>query len=169
MEEMRITKFPKKFKQIAEELASTYGPQYHGCSQVVVATFMEILGIQDEMVLMAASCFAGGGKRCLTCGALSGGLMVLGLKYGRRRLEDGIEAEEAALEPACDLIDRFKEVYDATDCCELTGYNLGDPAQFQAFLNSPEVLEKCDERVRNIAGWVAEIINMRDGISGQQS
>jgi C_GCAxxG_C_C family probable redox protein len=167
MDEMRITQFPEGFKKLAEELALTYGPRFHGCAQVVVAALMEILGIQDEMVLMAASSFAGGGKRCLTCGALSGGLIVLGLKYGRRRLEDGVEAEEAALEPACDLIDRFNEVYDTTDCCELTGYNLGDPSQFQAFLDSPEALEKCDEKVKNVAGWVAEIISNRDGISIQ--
>ncbi len=164
MEAMRITQFPEEFKEIAEKLAVTYGPKYHGCSQVVVATFLEILGIQDEMVLMAASCFAGGSKRCLTCGALSGGLMVLGLKYGRRRLEDGVEAEEEALEPACDLVDRFKGFYDATGCYELTGFNLGDPSQFEAFLNSPDAIEKCDERVKNVAGWVAEIISNRDGI-----
>ena len=97
MQEMRITRFPEEFKKLAEELASTYGPQYHGCAQIVVATFLEILGIEDELVLMAASCFAGGGKRCLTCGAISGGFIVLGLKYGRRRLEDGVEAEEAFL------------------------------------------------------------------------
>ncbi len=169
MEEMRITKFPKEFKKMAEELASTYGPQYHGCAQIVVATLMEILGISDEQVLMAASCFAGGGKRCLTCGALSGGLIILGLKYGRRRLEDGVEAEEAALEPACDLVDRFKEVYKTTDCCELTGYYLGDPAQFKAFLESPEAMEKCTGLVSKVSGWVAEIISMRDGMSGQQS
>ena len=169
MAEMRITKFPESFKKIAEELAVTYGPQYHGCAQVVVATFMEILGIEDEMVLMAASSFAGGSKRCLTCGALSGGLMILGLRYGRRRLEDGVEAEEAALDPACELVDQFREEYNTTDCCELTGFNLGEPSQFQAFLDSPEALKKCDERVKNVSGWVAEIISNRDGISGQQS
>jgi hypothetical protein len=75
-----------------------------------------------------------------------------------------VEAEEASLEPAADLIDRFKEVYDTTDCCELTGYNLGDPSQFQAFLDSPEAVEKCTERVKKVAGWVAEIISKRDGI-----
>ncbi len=164
---MRITQFPEQFKKLAEELASTYGPQFHGCAQIVVATFQEILGIPDESVLMAASCFAGGGKRCLTCGAISGGLIVLGVKYGRRRLEDGVEAEEVALEPACDLVDRFQEVYDSTDCCELTGYNLGDPSQFQAFLESPEAMEKCTERVKKVAGWVAEIISKRDGTSVQ--
>ena len=93
MAEMRITQFPEQFKKMAEELSSVYGPEYHGCAQIVTATFMEILGISDDLVLMAASCFAGGGKRCLTCGAISGGLIVLGLKYGRRNLEDGIEAE----------------------------------------------------------------------------
>lgn len=164
MEEMRITQFPEEFKRIVEELASTYGPQYHGCAQIVVAPFLEILGISDELVLMAASCFAGGGKRCLTCGAISGGFIVLGLKYGRRRLEDGVEAEEAALEPATDLVDRFKEVYGTTDCCELTGYDFSDPSQFQAFLDSPEAGEKCTERVKKVAGWVAEIISKRDGI-----
>ena len=169
MEEMRITQFPEAFKKLAEELASTYGPQYHGCAQIVVATFLEILGIQDEYVLMTASCFAGGSKRCLTCGAISGGLIVLGLKYGRRRLEDGVEAEEASLEPAAELVDRFKEVYGMTGCYELTGFDLGDPSQFQAFLDSEEAVEKCTERVKKVAGWVAEIISKRDGISVQQS
>ena len=111
MDKMRVTKFPEKFKNIAEELASTYGPEYHGCAQVVVATFMEILGIEDEQVLMAASCFAGGGKRCLTCGAISGGLIVLGLKYGRRRLEDGVEAEEAAIAAMCSNAITAQELY----------------------------------------------------------
>lgn len=44
--------------------------------------------------------FAGGTKRCLTWGAVFGGFMVLGVKYGRRNLENGIEAEEKALDPA---------------------------------------------------------------------
>jgi len=169
MEEMRVTRFPDTFKNLAEELASTYGPEYHGCAQVVVATFMEILGIDDENVLMAASCFAGGGKRCLTCGAISGGLIILGLKYGRRRLEDGVEAEEAALEPACDLVDRFMEEYETNNCCELTGFDLGDPGQFKAFLESEESTGQCTERVKKVAGWVAEIISQRDGTSQQQS
>ena len=164
MDPMRITQFPEQFKKMAEELATTYGPQYHGCAQVVVGTLMELLGISDENVLMAASCFAGGSKRRLSCGAISGGLIILGLKYGRRRLEDGVEAEEASLEPACDLIDRFTEVYKATDCYELTGYDLGDPAQFDAFLNAPEAVGKCTERVGKVAGWVAEIISDRNGI-----
>lgn len=162
MVEMKITQFPEQFKKIAEELSSVYGPTYHGCAQIVTGTFMEILGISDEKVLMAASCFAGGAKRCLMCGAISGGLIVLGLKYGRRNLEDGIEAEEESLEPAMELVDRFMEMYKTTNCCELTGYDLGDPEQFQSFIDSPEANQKCTERVSKVCGWVAEIISKKD-------
>jgi C_GCAxxG_C_C family probable redox protein len=165
MAEMRITKFPEQFKKMAEELSSVYGPEYHGCAQIVTATFMEILGISDDLVLMAASCFAGGGKRCLTCGAISGGLIVLGLKYGRRNLEDGIEAEEESLEPAMELVDRFMDEYNTTNCCELTGFDFRDPNQFLSFVESPEALEKCTERVGKVCGWVAEIISKRGNLS----
>jgi C_GCAxxG_C_C family probable redox protein len=162
MAEMRITQFPEQFKKIAQELSSVYGPTYHGCAQIVTGTFMEILGISDELVLMAASCFAGGTKRGLMCGAISGGLIVLGIKYGRRNLEDGIEAEEESLEPAMELVDRFMGAYNTTSCSELTGFDLGDPDQFQSFVNSAEANQKCTERVSRVCGWVAEIISKRD-------
>ena len=55
MDEMRITQFPEEFKRIAEELAFTYGPRYHGCAQAVVAPFLEILGISDDDFLAVAS------------------------------------------------------------------------------------------------------------------
>jgi C_GCAxxG_C_C family probable redox protein len=162
MAEMRITRFPEQFKKIAEELSSVYGPEFHGCAQVVAGSLMEILGISDDLVLMAASCFAGGAKRCLTCGAISGGLIVLGMKYGRRKLEDGIEAEEKSLEPAMELADRFMNEYNTTNCCELTGFDFRDPDQFQSFIDSPEANQKCTERISKVCGWVAEIISKRD-------
>ena len=169
MEELRVTRFPETFKKVAKDLASTYGSTYHGCSQSILATFMEILGIEDEKVLMAASCLAGGATRCLTCGAISGGLMVLGLRYGRRRLEDGPEAIEPAMEPAGEFVDRFVEAYGTTDCCELTGYDFKDQAQFQAFMDSEEAVNKCTERVTKAAGWVAEVISKWDGIKTEQA
>jgi len=161
MAEMKITQFPEEFKKMAEDLASTYEAQYHGCSQAVVAAFVEILGISDDLI-MAASCFAGGCTRCLTCGAISGALIVLGMKYGRRDIAGGLEALLPAFEPGCEFVDRFKEEYGTTDCCELVGRDLSDPAELEAFLAAPEEGEKCIQRVKKVAGWVAEIISKRD-------
>ncbi|MBN1904859.1 MAG: C_GCAxxG_C_C family protein [Deltaproteobacteria bacterium] len=161
MTEMRITKYPEEFKKTAEELAAAYGPEFHGCAQVVAGTLMEILGIVNDQVLMAASLFAGGSKRCLTCGAISGGLIVLGMKYGSCKHDDGTEPEEP-VDPAMELIDRFINEYHTTSCCELTGFDFRDPAQFQSFKDSPEARQKCTEKMSRVCGWVAEIISRRD-------
>ncbi len=162
MTEMRITKFPEQFKKIAEELSAVYGPEFQGCSQVVAGTLMEILGISDDLVLKAASFFAGGSKRCLTCGAISGGLIVLGMKYGRCKEEDDTGAEEEAVDPAMELVDRFMNEYNTTNCCELTGFDFRNPDQFQSFKDSPEAKQKCTEKMSKVCGWVAEIISRRD-------
>ncbi len=162
MAEMRITKYPEQFKKIAEELSAVYGAEFHGCAQVVAGTIMEILGISDELVLMAASFFAGGSKRCLTCGAISGGLIVLGVKYGPRKQKDGSEVNAESTDPAMELIDCFMNEYHTTNCCELTGFDFRDPAQFQSFKDSPEARQKCTEKISRVCGWVAEIISRRD-------
>jgi hypothetical protein len=94
--------------------------------------------------------FAGGTKRCLTCGAVFDDFMVLGVRYGRRNLENGIEAEEKALDPAIELTDRFIEEYSTTNWCELTGFDFQNPGQFQAFIDSSQANEKCTERVRKV-------------------
>ena len=162
MTEMRITKFPEQFKKIAEELSSVYGPEFQGCAQVVTGTLMEILGISDDMVLKAATYFAGGSKRCLTCGAVSGGLIVLGMKYGRCKPAEGPEAEGDSIDPAMELVDKFLNEYKTLNCCELTGFDFRDPEQFQSFKDSPEAKQGCTEKMKKVCGWVAEIISKRD-------
>ncbi|MDD2550794.1 MAG: C-GCAxxG-C-C family protein, partial [Bacteroidales bacterium] len=53
------------------------------CSQAVLAAFSEECGISRETALKIACPFGGGiGGYGRTCGALTGGLMVIGLKYG---------------------------------------------------------------------------------------
>jgi C_GCAxxG_C_C family probable redox protein len=166
MTEMRIIKYPEQFNKIAGELAAAYGPEFHGCAQVVAGTLMEILGIENDQVLMAASFFAGGSKRCLTCGAISGGLIVLGMKYGPHKQRDGAEIKAEPVDPAMELIDRFINEYHTVNCCELTGFDFRDPVQFQSFKDSPEERKKCTEKMSRVCGWIAEIISRRDDQTG---
>jgi len=160
MTEMKITKYPEQFRKIAQDLASAYGPEFHGCAQVVAGTLMEILGISDELVIKAASFFAGGSKRCLTCGAISGALIVLGVKYGPG--SQAVDAEPEEVDPAMEIIDRFINDYGTTNCCELTGFDFRDPDQFQSFKDTPEAKQKCTEKMSRVCGWVAEIISRKD-------
>lgn len=64
-------------KVIAEQFMKGYD-----CSQVVVSHYAAELGISEELANKVAACFGGGMLQADTCGAFTGALMVIGLKYG---------------------------------------------------------------------------------------
>lgn len=51
----------------------------YSCSVSVLLSFSDVTGLTEEQSIKVASCFAGGLKRGETCGAICGGLMVMGL------------------------------------------------------------------------------------------
>ena len=54
------------------------------CSQAVFATFSEMLGLDKETALKIANGFGGGiARKQEICGAVSGAIMAIGLKYGK--------------------------------------------------------------------------------------
>ena len=52
------------------------------CSQVVVSHYTKEAGISLELANKVAACFGGGMLQADACGAFTGALMVIGLKYG---------------------------------------------------------------------------------------
>ena len=52
---------------------------HYNCAQSVVVPFAEDAGITEDAAMRMAANFGGGMKRAATCGAICGGLMVLGL------------------------------------------------------------------------------------------
>lgn len=104
----------------------------------------------------------------LTCGALAGGLLVIGLRVGRRKIEEGLEGLLEAFEPAQRLVKWFEAEYGTTSCRELTGTDWFDVNQVMLFLRSPDRLKECVKRVGKTAEKVAEIIAEIDSRSGSQ-
>lgn len=97
------------------------------CSQAVVAALGEPLGLERETALKISQAFGGGMARMgLTCGAVAGALMVIGLKYGRTRPEDD-EAKEKTYRLVLEFHRRFQDLHGSTVCRELIGVDLGDP------------------------------------------
>ncbi len=79
----------KPEKELLEELekrAHKYAKEYHSCSQCTLLTIQEAFDLPGDDVLKAATGFAGGiGRTGSVCGAALGGVMALGLLYGRDR------------------------------------------------------------------------------------
>ena len=96
-------------------------PQGYNCSQSVVIAFADLLEPGEETLLQIASSFGGGmGRMREVCGAVSGMLMILGLKYGYNTPETGtLKAEhDRRVQEVCR---RFREKHGSIICRELLG------------------------------------------------
>ena len=86
--------------------AEEYFSNNFNCSQAVFTAFATEAGLDEELALKIATQFGGGARKGEMCGAVSGALMVLGLKYGHCHAEKA-EENRRAYQIAEDFMNRF--------------------------------------------------------------
>jgi C_GCAxxG_C_C family probable redox protein len=80
------------------ELAVTQFEAGFNCSQAVFSPYAEAMGLDKDTALKIAGTFGGGmGRTGQTCGAVTGAIMALGLKYGATDSADKETKEQAYL------------------------------------------------------------------------
>ncbi len=123
----------------------------------MLLALQELLGLEDEMTYKSAS-FLGGGLAAtgLTCGALVGGAMVLGMVYGRGNPHDGKNPERGG--PAYKLVRWFEREYGHCLCRNLRQQHSMDKAALKAW-DASGGHEKCFQICGKVAGKGAEIIS----------
>lgn len=67
-----------KYLDRAKEIRAIVEP-HHNCTQSVLMSFTQSLKLDDETAYKIAVAFGAGMKSGITCGVITGGLMVLGL------------------------------------------------------------------------------------------
>jgi len=67
-----------KYLDKAHEIRAIVEP-HHNCAQSVLMSFTQSLNLDDQTAFKIATAFGGGMKSGITCGVITGGLMVLGL------------------------------------------------------------------------------------------
>ena len=127
------------------------------CSQAVCLAFADDFGIDRETALKL-SCALGGGMAHSdnTCGAVTGALMVIGMKYGRTRLDD-LPAKEKTYEVTNAFMTEFLRRNRSLNCTDLIGYNLSDPNALALARERKLFHTKCAKFVRD-AGEILEKI-----------
>jgi C_GCAxxG_C_C family probable redox protein len=94
------------------------------CCQSVLAAFAPDLCLDKKTALKAATAFGAGiARRGDTCGAVTGALLVIGLKHGRARIAD-IRAREKTYRLSREFIRRFKKRNRSILCRQLLGCNI---------------------------------------------
>lgn len=136
-----------KVREIAEDYYRN-GEFY--CSEAVVKTIKDEFGIEisDDVIAMASGFPVGMGGSGCTCGAVSGGVMALGMVFGRTTPKDTKVVK--TMELAKELHDKFKENHKCLCCKVLTrGMDFA----------SGEHKEQCISFTGEVAEEVARIIN----------
>ncbi|MGL5479207.1 MAG: C-GCAxxG-C-C family protein [Clostridium sp.] len=116
------------------------------CSEAVVKTINDALGkpFSDDVTKLASGFPVGIGKSGCLCGAVSGGVMALGMVYGRSHLEP---MNDKMFEESKALHDHIREMYKSTCCRVMT-------KDFKEF-NSPERKAHCIKITGEVAAYVA--------------
>jgi C_GCAxxG_C_C family probable redox protein len=130
------------------EKAAKYFQQDYNCAQSVLLTMQEYYGIRkNKLVPRIATAFGGGIGRCGSlCGALTGAIMAIGLKYGTDKTV--LIEKEKAYEIARKFYDQFVKECGSPFCRELIGYDLTNPEELKKMRKSNVRDEKCSHFVK---------------------
>jgi C_GCAxxG_C_C family probable redox protein len=131
----------------------------HNCAQSVLCAFCAELNFDKETAMKIATGFgAGMGRKQEVCGAVTGGIMVLGLKHGQVH-EGEKEAKELTYRLTRELMARFTTKYGSCLCRELLdGCDLSTEAG-QKFSKENDLHNKiCAECVRSAVQILEDIL-----------
>jgi C_GCAxxG_C_C family probable redox protein len=122
------------------------------CSQAVLAAYADDFGLPHETALRIAQPFGGGiAKLGDWCGAVTGGFLVIGLKYGRVRAEDAV-AKDKTYTLVQEFISRFKGRHGTVRCNDLLGCDIGTP-EGQKTIGEKKLHEtRCEGFIRDAVG-----------------
>jgi len=105
-----------------KEAVELFKSGFH-CSQAIFGAFSEDLGLSRKTALKISCPFGGGiGGFGKTCGALTGAMMVIGLKYGS---SDATDTDSRALtkQKTRQLIETFEKTHGSCNCNDLVGFD----------------------------------------------
>jgi C_GCAxxG_C_C family probable redox protein len=141
--------------------AASYHDRGYGCAQSVLASYADDFGLSEEHALKLATGFGSGmGRMCHICGALTGGFMVIGLKYGKYTT-DGTKygnETETTYQLVRKLADQFQARNGSILCRELIGYDLNDPAQRAEVVKLGLFKSSCGKYIQDSVEFLEEIL-----------
>jgi C_GCAxxG_C_C family probable redox protein len=142
-------------KQETIDKAQAFFDEGYACSQSVLLAFAGDFNLDEKTAKLIASTFGGGmGRLRQKCGAVTGGFMVLGLKYGNTDPKD-METKLAAYKKVRELNHQVEEIHGTSNCFEI----------LKKYASQADIAERkhhkiiCRKVVSDAAGLVYDMIN----------
>ena len=138
--------------------AQKYFERNLNCAQSVLAPFALRFGMDLDIALKIATPFGGGmGHAGQVCGAISGGLMAIGLAKGIATVDRA--KKYACYDLAHKFQDRFRAIHHDITCPGLLGYDISDPDDLEEVRELNLFHLMCPKYVGDAAEIVDVLIN----------
>jgi C_GCAxxG_C_C family probable redox protein len=108
------------------EKAMEYFKSGYNCAQSVLAPFAEEYGLDEEDALRASGAMGRGARVGELCGAVNGGVVVVGLKYGQTAPGDAGTKVNCAAKTQ-EVMDKFTAKNGKLRCSDLLGLDVNEP------------------------------------------
>ena len=113
---------------------------------------------RDCALKLACGFGAGMGRKQQVCGAVTGGIIIIGLQYGRGERDDR-KATEQTYKKTRDLMDRFESQHGTFICRQLlNGCELMTEEGQRTFKENDLMNKTCKEYVRSVVQILQEIL-----------
>jgi C_GCAxxG_C_C family probable redox protein len=145
---MDITRIEKKAKE-------RFGANGLFCAESVLTAVSDEAMIVSSLIPRIATGFCGGFARTRgTCGAVTGGIMALGILYGR---DNANQSYAPVYDKEQQFLRAFEKEYSSINCFELTGFDLSKKEERQVFAEKG-MMKTCRQFTGGAARLVAELI-----------
>jgi C_GCAxxG_C_C family probable redox protein len=141
------------------EIAEAKFLEGYNCAQSVLYSFSDDLGFDKNLALKSACGFgAGMGRKEEVCGAVSGGIMVIGIKYGRGENQDRSLMENTYAKTR-ELMDRFMAAHGSVNCRRLLGGCDLTTSEGQKEFKEKDLFNTvCKKCVRNVVEIIEDML-----------
>lgn len=142
--------------------ALSYFNNSFNCAQSVLASFGTELGLSEDECLKLATAFgAGMAKQQHICGAVSGALMVLGLKYGKA-LQDPESNKDDTYDIAAYFLKQFENRNGSIICKDLLqGLNMNNEADLKKINELGLFENECEKYIQSSIEIVENIFKSK--------
>lgn len=143
-----------------EDKALEYFRCRFNCSQAVFTVFGTEYGISEDDCLKIGCGFGGGmGRQQITCGAVTGAVMALGLKYGKASGDPEEKKTETYLKVK-EFFSEFSSMHGSTVCRELlNGLDMNDPDDHKRIMDLRLFDTLCEKYVADSVKFTEKLIS----------
>lgn len=126
------------------------------CSQIVLSEVAEKLGMTKEQALKVSACFGIGMAQGSVCGAATGAMMAIGLRYGNSAPGD-LAAKDLTFRKRDEFMARFREMNGKIMCPDFLGQRV-DTLQDLVLTRCTGIYDRCPSFCVNAVKILEEIL-----------